>query len=162
MTADGRKILLIGFGNPARADDGLGPALAEEIESKNIPDVTVETDYQLTIEDSAQVGRHDIVIFADASVNCAEPFIFEAVKGKQTDSFSSHSVEPAEVMTLAENLFKSKAKGYVLGIRGYEFEQFEEKLTEKAKINLRKAGEFLETALKTKNFNKIQQTDACF
>ena len=52
MTGGNTKILLIGFGNPARADDGLGPALAEEIESKNIPDVTVETDYQLTIEDS--------------------------------------------------------------------------------------------------------------
>jgi hydrogenase maturation protease len=162
MTGNNIKILLIGFGNPARADDGLGPALAEEIESKNIPDITVETDYQLTIEDSTQVARHDIVIFADASVNCAEPFTFDAVEGKQTDSFSSHSVEPAEVMALAENLFKSKAKGYVLGIRGYEFEQFEEKLTEKAKINLQKAGEFLETLLKTKNFNKTQQTSACF
>jgi hydrogenase maturation protease len=122
----------------------------------------VETDYQLTIEDSAQVARHDIVIFADASVNCAEPFTFQAVKGKQTESFSSHNVEPAEVMALAENLFKSKAKGYIFGIRGYEFEQFEEKLTKKAKINLQKAGEFLENLLKTKNFNKIQQTSACF
>jgi hydrogenase maturation protease len=162
MTGGNTKILLIGFGNPARADDGLGPALAEEIESKNIPDVTVETDYQLTIEDSTQVAKHDIVIFADASVNCAEPFTFQAVKEKKTNSFSGHSVEPAEVMALAENLFKSKAKGYVLGIRGYEFEQFEEKLTKKAKINLQKAAEFLETMLKTKNFNKIQQTSACF
>ena len=90
MTSGNIKILLIGFGNPARADDGLGPALAEKIESKNIPDVTVETDYQLTIEDSAQAARHDIVIFADASVNCAEPFTFQAVEGKQTDNFSTH------------------------------------------------------------------------
>ena len=162
MTGDSIKILLIGFGNPARADDGLGPALAEEIESKNIPDVTVETDYQLTIEDSTQIAKHDIVIFADASVNCAEPFTFQAVEGKQTDNFSSHSVEPAEVIALAENLFKSKAKGYILGIRGYEFEQFEEKLTKKAKTNLQKAVDFLETTLKTKNFNKIQQISACF
>ncbi len=29
------KILLLGFGNPARADDGLGPAKAEKNESKN-------------------------------------------------------------------------------------------------------------------------------
>ena len=158
MTADSIKILLIGFGNPARADDGLGPALAEEIESKNIPDVT---DYQLTIEDSAQVARHDIVIFADASVNCGEPFSFEPVKACEKESFSSHSVEPAQIMSLAENLFKSKAKCFTLAIRGYEFERFGEKLTKKAETNLHKAVDFLEALLKTKDFDKIHQTNAC-
>jgi hydrogenase maturation protease len=161
MTESKKKILLIGFGNPARADDGLGPALAEKIESKNIPLVTVEADYQLTIEDSAQVAQHDIVIFADASVNCSEPFSFEPLTAKESGSFSSHSVEPAEVMTLAENLFGSKAKGYVLGIRGYEFNNFGEKLTENAKTNLQKAVNFVENLLKTKNFNKIPETIAC-
>jgi len=155
MIPNSKKILLIGFGNPARADDGLGPALAEEIESKNIPDVTVESDYQLTIEDSAQVARHDIVIFADASVNCGEPFCFEPLKAKRSDSFSSHSAEPAEVMALAENLFKSKAKGFTFAIRGYEFNKFNEKLTEKANSNLQKAVGFLEDMLKTKNFNIV-------
>lgn len=162
MVADNKKILLLGFGNPARADDGLGPALAEIIELKNIPLVTVEVDYQLTIEDSAQVAEHDIVIFADASVNAPEPFSFESVKVKCSDSFSSHSVEPAAVLALAENLFRSKAEGYILGIRGYEFDRFGAPLTEKAKVNLQKAVDFLEKLLKTKNFNKISENIICF
>ncbi len=140
-----RKILLIGYGNPARADDGLGPALAEEIESKNISDVTVEADYQLTIEDSAQVAEYDVVVFADASVNCSEPFSFEPLTAREGESFSSHSVEPAEVMALAENLFKSKAKGFILAIRGYEFDRFGEGLSKKAKVNLQKALDFIES-----------------
>jgi hydrogenase maturation protease len=161
MIESKKKILLIGFGNPARADDGLGPALAETIESKNFPDVTVEADYQLTIEDSAQIAQYDVVIFADASVNCCEPFSFEPLTAKEGGSFSSHSVEPAQVMTLAENLFGSKAKGYVLGIRGYEFNSFSEGLTDKAKNNLQKAVCFIEDLLKTKNSNKISETIAC-
>jgi hydrogenase maturation protease len=162
MAANTKRILLIGYGNPARADDGLGPALAEIIESKNIPDITVETDYQLTIEDSAQVAEHDIVIFADASTNGPEPFSFEQIEAKESESFSSHSIEPAAVLALAENLFGSKAKGFILGIRGYEFDSFSEGLTNKAKTNLKKAACFVEELLKTKNFNKISETIACF
>src|SRR4030042_264457 len=151
MKEDNKKILLIGFGNPARADDGLGPALAEIIESKNIPAVTVEADYQLAIEDSSQIAENDIVIFADASANCGEPFSFEPLTARESGSFSSHSVEPAEVMALAENLFGSKASGFILAIRGYEFDQFGASLTEKAKANLRKAVVFVEKILKNKN-----------
>jgi len=154
MFADRKKILLIGFGNPARADDGLGPALAEKIESKNLSLVTVEADYQLTIEDSAQVAEHDIVIFADASADGAEPFSFEPVEAKYSDGFSTHSVEPAHIMALAENLFGSKAKGFILGIRGYEFDRFGEGLTDKAKANLKKAVDFFEGYIQRKTMDE--------
>ncbi|MCE5340581.1 MAG: hydrogenase maturation protease [Planctomycetaceae bacterium] len=151
MTAE-IKVLLIGYGNPARGDDGLGPAVAEIIEQKKIPGVTVDSDYQLTVEDSAQVAENDVVIFVDASVDCAEPFSFEPLMAKESSGFSSHSVEPAEVAALAESLFNSPAKCFMLGIRGYIFEQFKEDMTEKAKNNLQKAVVFLENLLETKNF----------
>jgi hydrogenase maturation protease len=154
MAANTKRILLIGYGNPARADDGLGPALAEIIESKNLPDVTVEADYQLTIEDSAQVAENDVVIFADASANGPEPFSFEQIEAKESESFSSHSVESAAVLALAENLFGSKAKGFILGIRGYEFDRFGAPLSERAKNNLQKAVDFLEGYVQRKTMNE--------
>jgi len=154
MKTESQKILLIGYGNPARADDGLGPAIADSIEYKNLPGVTVDADYQLTVEDSAQVAEHDVVIFADASVNCTEPFSFEPLTSRESGSFSSHSVEPAEVMALAEKLFKSKAKGFTLAVRGYEFEKFGSPLSEKAKTNLRESVIFLENLVKTKKLKK--------
>ncbi|MGA2915570.1 MAG: hydrogenase maturation protease [Sedimentisphaerales bacterium] len=161
MTIRNKKILLIGFGNPARADDGLGPALAEIIESKNIPAVTVEADYQLAIEDSSQIAENDIVIFADASTDAAQPFSFQPVEAKYSENFSTHSIKPAHIMALAENLFGSKTKGYILGIRGYEFDRFGEGLTDKAKANLQKAADFLVELLKTKEFDKISKISAC-
>jgi hydrogenase maturation protease len=154
MVAEKMKILLIGYGNPARADDGLGPALAEKLELKNLPFVTVEADYQLMIENSAQVAGHDIVIFADAQVHGPEPFSFEPVEAKCSDSFSTHSIEPAQIMALAESLFGSKAKGFILGIRGYEFDRFGAGLTEKAKTNLQKAADFLEGYVQRKTIDE--------
>ena len=47
------RILLLGFGNPGRQDDGLGPALVQAIEEMEIPGVRAEADYQLNIEDAA-------------------------------------------------------------------------------------------------------------
>jgi hydrogenase maturation protease len=149
------KILLLGFGNPANGDDALGTMIAEIFEKDNMPGLTVDADYQLTVEDSAKAAENDIVIFADASLNCREPFSFEPVKAKETGSFSSHSVEPCEVMALAQKLFDSNAKGYILAIRGYNFEQLNEGLTEKAKANLEKAAQFLREIFETKNFENI-------
>ncbi|MCU0727503.1 MAG: hydrogenase maturation protease, partial [Planctomycetes bacterium] len=70
------RVLLIGFGNPGRRDDGLGPAVAQAVEGWGIPGVTVESDYQLHVEDAAAVSEHDAVIFADAAAAGPEPFAF--------------------------------------------------------------------------------------
>ena len=133
---EGNKVLLIGFGNPAREDDGIGPAVAEIIENMQIEGVTVDSDYQLTVEDSAAVAEHDLVVFVDASLDCEEPFVFTKVTPRLEESFSSHSVEPEMVIALAEHLFRAKTEAYILGIRGYSFEMFTEEMTEKAVENI--------------------------
>jgi len=158
MKTERKKILVIGYGNPARADDGLGPAIADSLEYKNLPGVTVDANYQLAVEDSAQVAEHDVVIFADASVNCAEPFTFEPLQAKEGGSFSSHSVEPYEIVKLAQELFHSKAKCFTLAVRGYEFEKFGSPLSEKAKTNLKEAVDFLEKMIKTKKLKKYMNS----
>jgi hydrogenase maturation protease len=150
-----RKVLLIGFGNPGRLDDGLGPALAEKIEALNIPGVKVDSNYQLTIEDAAYVAENDIVIFADASVNCKEPFIFSRIDPKKDISFTTHSIDPGSVLGLSKELFHAETEGYILGIRGYDFNEFGEHLSKKAEENLCQAVDFIVTALQKKDFSEI-------
>ena len=58
--------LLIGFGNPGRKDDGLGPMLARILERDGIAGLDVDSDYQLTVEDAEAVARYDEVVFADS------------------------------------------------------------------------------------------------
>jgi hydrogenase maturation protease len=142
-----RRILLIGYGNPGRLDDGLGPALAAVAEQWRVDGLTVDADYQLSVETASDVARHDIVIFADASVNGREPYDIEEVQPRQALSFSSHSVEPQALLHMAHTLFRSSTRGYILGIRGYEFNEFGEGLSPRAADNLEKAIAFLRLVL---------------
>jgi hydrogenase maturation protease len=140
-------ILLIGYGNPGRLDDGLGPALAAEVEKWQLPGVTVDSDYQLTVEDAGDVAAHDIVIFADASVNGKEPFFLDPIVPKAALSFSSHSVEPEALLHMAHALFNGSTRGYALGIRGYEFNEFGERLSSRAASNLQDALQYIKRVL---------------
>jgi len=70
-------------------------------------------------------------------------------------TFSTHSIEPDNVLGLAYELFKAKTQGYILGIRGYDFNEFGQYLSEKAKNNLKDAVIFLEQTLTTNNFKEI-------
>jgi len=147
-------VLVIGYGNPGRLDDGLGPAVAERLRQFAIPGVDVEADYQLTVEDAAAVAEHDVVIFADAAQAGPEPMFFRAVEPKGELGFSSHGCEPPAVMALARDLFDAKTAGYVLGIRGYEFDRFGEGLSEAARANLDAAMEFLVEVLRSRKFDE--------
>ncbi len=143
-------VLLIGYGNPGRLDDGLGPALASMIEARAIPSVTVDVDYQLIVEHAEQAARHKVVIFADAAVAGPEPFAFEPLAPAPVEiEFSSHSLTPAAVLAMACDLFGAQPVGYTLAIRGYAFDEFGERLTPTAQRNLDEAAHFLIDALQS-------------
>lgn len=152
MTAPTPRVLLIGYGNPGRLDDGLGPALAEAVEGWRLPNVTVEADYQLTVENSAAAAEHDVVVFADAAVDGAPPFRFHRLSPRAEVSFSSHSLSPAAVLGLAHDLFGASTEGYVLGIRGYAFNEFEQSLSDPARANLAEALRFIGRLLREGGF----------
>lgn len=157
------SILLLGYGNPGRGDDGLGPALAESIAARNLPNVTVDSDYQLTVEDGLAVAQHDVVVFADATEDqgVSTVRIQPVHPDGNAASFSSHSVEPPEVMTLATSMFGAKTRGYVLEIRGFEFNEFRESLSENARANLEKAIELIETIIQKNNFREFDKRGEC-
>jgi hydrogenase maturation protease len=148
------KVLLIGYGNPGRLDDGLGPAIAKEIEKLKIEGVSCDSDYQLTVEDAVDINKHDVVIFADADVACPSPFYFKKIEAGNTVSFSSHSITPKSLLALTKQIYGNETRAFVFGIRGFEFNEFEERLSKNAKCNLTKALEFIVPVLKRKKFKE--------
>ena len=161
-----KKVLLIGFGNPGRLDDGLGPRLAEMLEPLGLPNLTIDSDYQLIVEDAAEVAKYDAVIFADAAVAGAEPFWIKRIYPDAAHlSFSSHSVSPQGIVSLAKELFHSEPDAYILGIRGYDFNEFEEKLSPKATDNLHAAFEYITNAMQrgfAESFGEVRPEGAHF
>jgi hydrogenase maturation protease len=137
------RLLILGYGNPGRLDDGLGPACIEALRKLDLPGVTLESDYQLTVEDAALAAEHEVAVFIDATVAGLEPFEFLEVQPAETLSFSSHDVEPGAVVTLAQSLFGARLQAFTLAIRGYRFNDFGEHLSRQALTNLAAAVEFL-------------------
>ncbi|MDD2455284.1 MAG: hydrogenase maturation protease [Kiritimatiellae bacterium] len=137
LNREGQNALVIGYGNPGRLDDGLGPAFAERVQTLELPGVTVESDYQLNVEDAAEVARYALVLFADASKNCVEPFEITPLKACQSGpGFSSHSISAENLLGLTEALFKVTPRAYMLAVRGYVFDDFGEGLSPQALANL--------------------------
>lgn len=137
-----RRILLIGYGNPGRGDDGLGPALATEIEAMGIPGLTVDIDYQLTVDHAALIAAHDVVVFADAMIGLAVPYGFAEVDAAPA-TLGSHQVSPEAALALAGLLFGYSPPGWMLAIAGQEFGEVKEGLSLSARVNLDGAVAFL-------------------
>ena len=119
------KILVIGIGNPGRTDDGLGPALAESVESWNLPGVKTSVNYQLNIEDAADIAENDLVIFIDASVNAGVPFDFYRAIPAAKGGFTTHAMEPESVLALCSQVYGKLPPAFILGVRGESFEMAE-------------------------------------
>ena len=127
MTA---RVLLYGYGNPGRLDDGLGPALAQRLEATRPgAGITIETGYQLQIEDAALVAEHDVVVFADADTACEAPFFFRPVAATPTQAGLTHFVSPGEVVISPRSCFGASPEGYLLGVRANVMDDFREGLT---------------------------------
>lgn len=137
--AEARNMLLIGYGNPGRGDDGLGPAFSEAMSAYGLTGLDVDTDYQLVAEHALDVSGRDLVIFADAMMDADAPFHFGRIAPAKPGTLGSHSLRPETVLALADTLYGAAPEAWMMGIAGYDFGEVHEGLSEKAAINLEAA-----------------------
>lgn len=154
------SVLVYGYGNPGRLDDGLGPALVRELLALGLADrAALETAYQLQVEDAALVAAHDVVVFADADAACPPPFELRRLTPCRAAAFSTHSVAPAAVLALAREHFGAAPRGFTLGVRGYAFDDYGERLSPGARRNLEAAAQFLDRALRDGSLARQARVD---
>jgi hydrogenase maturation protease len=132
------RVLVLGYGNPGRQDDGLGPAVAAGIDELGWTNLTAFDSYQLNIEDAMDVAAHDVVWFVDAAKEGPSPYAVRDVSPASTVEFTSHIVRPEAILAIARQCYGGAPQAFLLAIRGYEFE-FVEALTPGAADNLRAA-----------------------
>ena len=121
-----RPILVYGYGNPGRQDDGLGPVLVEHLEAwakaEKISAMAFDSNYQLNAEDALAVAESRAVVFIDASKEGKPPFEFHPLKPQKEISFSTHAMAPESVLALAVELYDAKPPAWILTIRGFSWE----------------------------------------
>ena len=147
-----KKILVYGYGNPGRQDDGMGVILAEMLEQWAIENgytnIEVETNYQLNIEDSDIISDKDFVLFVDASMEQIEDIIYTKVTPDNSSiEFTMHAVSTSFILDMCNKLYGKSPETYLLHIKGYEWE-LAEGITEKALVNFEKALEFSKMKIK--------------
>jgi len=136
------RILLYGYGNPGRQDDGLGPVLVEEIEQLQFPGVETDANYQPQIEDAAQIVQYDLVIFVDTTVEEVDDFFVRRLEPAKKITFTSHLVKPESILAMCEDMYKKIPVAWLIGVRGYEFE-YSEGFTDRASVNYKRALDFI-------------------
>ncbi|MBN1578420.1 MAG: hydrogenase maturation protease [Chitinispirillaceae bacterium] len=155
MTASDRPLILVyGYGNPGRRDDGLGVSFVHELERLGIPNCTFEENYQLNVEDALTISRFDIVIFADASLK-GKGFSLTPLLPALEIGFTTHAMRPASVVALCKDLYSVAPQCWLLEIRGYEWEMKEE-LSEGARENLRRAMDAVVPLLKSAKVEEVR------
>ncbi len=148
--------LMLGWGNEGRRDDGLGPAFARLFAERGVTGLTVDSDYQLQVEDAYEAAGFSRVIFVDADRTGPEPFSCRRLEPTDSNlSFSSHSVTPGGLLALTRELYAAEPEAWLLGIRGYDFDRFEESLSAPARSNLAAAADFVAAALERDRFEEM-------
>lgn len=146
-----KKILIYGYGNPGRQDDGLGNAFVQRLEewvnNEQITGFEFDSNYQLNIEDAANIAGKDLVIFVDASEEDIEDFILTPIDESAKVTFTTHAASPGYIVNLCREMYNGAPDSYLLHIKGYEWE-FREGLSERAILNLEKALESMQAQLK--------------
>jgi hydrogenase maturation protease len=145
------KILIYGYGNPGRQDDGLGNAFVDRMEQwaqeNEIEGIAFDSNYQLNIEDAAEIAEYDLVIFADASTEEIDDFILTPVDASTQVTFTTHAASPGYIVDLCKQIYKRTPAAFLMHIRGYEW-SFKEGLSPSAVANLHRAVEHTVEALK--------------
>jgi hydrogenase maturation protease len=119
------KVLVIGFGNPIRGDDALGPMAAERLEQVVSSDnVQVISRHVLTTELIAEVSEATLVIFLDAATDgpIGEVLCRPIFGDPQTAASMAHFFQPRELLAAARELYGNQPESFLVSVRGTSFD----------------------------------------
>ena len=99
------KILVIGYGNTLRGDDGVGPRVAEAVGKLNLPGVQTLICPLLTPELADPISRAAEVIFVDAAVDAPKEVQWRKLEPNETSQLMAHAADPRTMLALARDVF---------------------------------------------------------
>jgi len=109
-------LLVIGYGNDLRSDDGAGRAVAEMVSDLDLPGVEVRTVSQLTPELTLEIAGRRMVVFVDADVDATEVAVRPVTAGPPDDGPMTHHGDPATLLSLTENVGPLPERALVVSI----------------------------------------------
>ena len=123
-----RPILVLGYGNPSRGDDALGPMFVERLDEEQDagrlpPNFDTLTDFQLQIEHALDLQGRAVVLFVDAAADLDAAHILRPLTPARDESYSTHAISPGAVLAVYEQVCAGPLPpAFLLGLKGISFE----------------------------------------
>lgn len=118
-----RSILVIGYGNPLRSDDGIGPQVAREVAGWGMPDVEAIAVHQLTPELAESLASVNLVIFIDAYPATPEQDLQVcALEPAESGTPSGHWCTPQVLLAITQALYDHCPQGWWVIVPGVNFD----------------------------------------
>jgi len=132
------ELLVIGYGNTLRSDDGVGPRVAEAVERLQLPGVRTLICQQLSPEHAEPVSRARVVVFVDAAVDAPQEVRLRPLEPGDTTQLMAHAADPRTMLALARDVFGHAPEAWWLTIPALDLE-FGEALSSETRHGFDKA-----------------------
>lgn len=150
------RSLVVGYGNTSRRDDGVALQVINGLRARwGQPPLDPEAEIwgelegvhdsifvqQLTLELSSSLVWYSMVVFVDAGLPQMEAAVrVEQVTPNLRPTAISHHMEPAVLLALADGLVGRAPAGWLVSVRGHDFD-FGEALSAETAATVREAVE---------------------
>jgi hydrogenase maturation protease len=113
-------ILVIGYGNELRRDDGVGPRVARAVAGWDLPGLATVSVHQLTPELAEVVAGADEVLFVDATAGGGVRV--HQLRPGARQSALGHTSSPAELLAVAEMLYGRRPRAWLITVGAADLE----------------------------------------
>lgn len=130
-------LLIIGYGNELRSDDGVGPKVAKIVARWGLPGVRIIGCHQLMPELVVSLATAGQVVFVDAAKGPCS-IRAQAIKPVQSAQVMTHAVDPGTLLRLTKVLYERCPTALSLTIPAEDF-SFGRRLSEVCRKGMRAA-----------------------
>ncbi len=117
------RILIVGYGNPLRCDDGLGWRAAEALsQSLPFPEIEIVIRHQLTPELADNLRYADLIFFIDAAQEGQPGELTCEPLTLQPGILRSHQLSPKGLLALAQQLYGVTPRAFTVSLCGECFD----------------------------------------
>jgi hydrogenase maturation protease len=114
-----KNVLVIGYGNPLRSDDGAGRRAAELI-GERFPHVESLSIHELHPELAEIASGKRLVVFLDAATG-TDTLQLRPITPAGTGAVPlTHAIGPEQLLALCKNLYDTSPEAYILKIPAYD------------------------------------------
>jgi hydrogenase maturation protease len=111
-----QSILVLGYGNTLRRDDGVGPRVADALGELDLPAVRTLSCALLTPELADPISRVEQVVFVDAEVDGPQEVQLRPLRPAESSQIMAHAANPATMLALARDVFGHAPQAWLLTI----------------------------------------------